>query len=89
VATCECARCGEKFSGLRPFDAHQDVDYKRPHGDVVRCMAPASVGLVLDPVMGRWGSTDGSAYRAQRANAAATASRRLAGAGSPEPASRQ
>ena len=53
MSACLCHPCGAEFTGLTAFDRHQDVDYtRRP---AVRCMDPASVGLVKG-VTGRWGS---------------------------------
>ena len=52
MSVCLCDPCGREFTGLTAFDKHQDVDYtRRP---AVRCMDPASVGLVQQP-SGRWG----------------------------------
>ena len=52
MSACLCHPCGREFTGLTAFDKHQDVDYtRRP---AVRCMDPASVGLVQQP-SGRWG----------------------------------
>lgn len=53
-----CPACGRKFTGLEPFDAHQDVDYSRRRAVV--CKDPATVGLFLGPD-DCWGSTDGTA----------------------------
>ena len=70
MSTCTCHPCGRQFSGLAPFDAHQDVDYSRR--PAVKCLDPATLGLVQDPVSGRWGTTDGSAKREQGARLAAS-----------------
>jgi hypothetical protein len=51
MAVCECAACGHKFSGLKAFDRHQDVNYLRC--PAVVCLDPAAAGLVA--VRGRWG----------------------------------
>ena len=52
MSACLCHTCGREFTGLTAFDKHQDVDYtRRP---AVRCMDPATVGLVQQP-SGRWG----------------------------------
>ena len=47
----ECPKCHRGFAGLAPFDAHQDVDYSRPHGDMVHCQDPAPLGMRQN----RWG----------------------------------
>lgn len=81
MSACLCDPCGREFTGLGAFDKHQDVDYtRRP---AVRCMDPASVGLVIG-AYGRWGfpvdaaSRDRlSKMRDERASAGVT--------GSPQP----
>jgi hypothetical protein len=55
VSVCECGLCHEVFAGLTLFDRHQDVDYHRPHADVVRCLDPAALGMVRNR-HGHWGS---------------------------------
>jgi len=59
---CKCARCGRMFSGLAPFDRHQDVDYRRR--PPVLCLDPAGLGMVLNR-HGRWGCPMDDARRAQ------------------------
>lgn len=57
-AECECAACGETFTGLGLFDAHQDVDYtRRP---AVRCKLPSTLGLAQN-ARGVWGTPEGIA----------------------------
>ncbi len=64
MAMAECARCGEVFTGITAFDKHHDVDYtRRP---AIRCMAPATVGLVQQE-SGRWGLPSDDASRARLA----------------------
>ena len=78
MSACLCHPCGAEFTGLTAFDRHQDVDYtRRP---AVRCMDPASVGLVIG-AYGRWGfPVDASKraaldqMRAERASAGMTGS---------------
>jgi hypothetical protein len=52
MTACQCSPCGREFTGLGAFDKHQDVDYSRR--PAVRCLDPASVGLVRQD-QGRWG----------------------------------
>jgi hypothetical protein len=52
MSVCVCGACKRSFSGLGSFDRHQDVDYSRR--PAVRCLDPASVGLVRQD-QGRWG----------------------------------
>ncbi len=47
---CQCCQCGRVFSTEGNFDRHQ----RAPRGEEpVRCLDPATVGLVLDP-RGYW-----------------------------------
>ena len=76
-AECECAACGETFTGLGLFDAHQDVDYSRD--PVIICREPAAMhvtsrGHLCGPLAGAslaqnargvWGTPEGLA-KAQR-----------------------
>ena len=52
MASCECAKCGRKFSGVTCFDKHQDIDYGR--SPPVLCRSPEDFGMRLDE-HGRWG----------------------------------
>lgn len=81
MSACLCDPCGREFTGLTAFDKHQDVDYtRRP---AVRCMDPATVGLVQG-AHGRWGFPPDARSRARLARM--RAERDQAGmAGSPEP----
>jgi hypothetical protein len=83
MSACLCHPCGREFTGLTAFDRHQDVDYtRRP---AVRCMDPASVGLVQG-AHGRWGFPSDAASRARFGQMAAQ--RASAGmTGSPPPGS--
>ena len=64
MSACLCDPCGREFTGLTAFDKHQDVDYtRRP---AVRCMDPATVGLVQGS-HGRWGFPADAASRARLA----------------------
>jgi hypothetical protein len=53
---CQCAACGETFTGLGLFDAHQDRNYKRD--PVIICALPVELGLVRNP-RGAWGTPEG------------------------------
>ena len=53
-----CAQCGAQFRTLTDFDRHQDVDYTRPHAEVVLCKPPQELGLVQDPG-GTWCTPEG------------------------------
>lgn len=44
----ECAQCRHQFRTLTDFDRHQDVDYRRPHAEIVPCSPPADLGLIQD-----------------------------------------
>jgi hypothetical protein len=67
---CGCAACGQVFTGLTLFDAHQDVNYARE--PVIACRPPAWLGLVQD-ARGTWGTPAGLKARESYAT-------RLAGA---------
>lgn len=67
MAAADCSPCGERFTGVTAFDAHQDRDYTRT--PPVICRPPADCGLVLSD-RGRWGfplDEAGRAYFASRA----------------------
>jgi len=64
MSWCECPKCHREFTSLTAFDKHQDVDYRRPHADIVRCQGPASVGLVIGRG-GRWGHPGDADSRAR------------------------
>lgn len=49
---CKCSVCGEVFSTVRNFDAHRDVDYRRPGPG--KCVDPETMGLVLSEKSGVW-----------------------------------
>lgn len=52
MSTCTCHPCGRQFTGLGPFDDHQQVDYsKRP---AVTCLDPATLSMASN-AYGRWG----------------------------------
>ena len=53
-----CAQCGAQFRTLTDFDRHQDVDYGRPHAQMVLCKPPAELGLVQD-AGGPWCTPEG------------------------------
>lgn len=46
MSACECAACGEHFTGLTASGRHQDVDYARRPAVVGR--HPASLGMAQD-----------------------------------------
>jgi hypothetical protein len=48
---CECGVCGEHFSGVTAFDAHQRVNYEAEVP--VTCQDPASLGMIKNR-HGRW-----------------------------------
>lgn len=52
MSACLCDPCGREFTGLGPFDKHQDVDYSRR--PAVRCLDPAALGMERN-AHGRWG----------------------------------
>ena len=67
MASADCAACHERFTGVTPFDAHQDRDYTRQ--PVIVCRPPADCGLALND-RGRRGfplDEAGRAYFASRA----------------------
>jgi hypothetical protein len=74
---CHCGRCHRTFTGLTLFDDHQDVDYRRPHADVVQCRDPASRGLAQS-ARGTWGTPEGLRSRERSALLLATARSRRA-----------
>lgn len=41
--TGDCAACGRSFKSLTVFDAHQQWDYTKPHGDQLTCLDPATI----------------------------------------------
>jgi hypothetical protein len=57
---CRCVLCGQTFTGLTLFDAHQDVDYNRH--PVIVCRDPTGLGLAQDS-RGTWGTPEGLAKR--------------------------
>lgn len=66
MAAADCAACGERFTGVTPFDRHQDRDYTRT--PPIICRPPADCGLVRNE-HGRWGfplDEAGRAYFASR-----------------------
>lgn len=75
---CQCGQCGQVFATLSLFDAHQDVDYRRPHAQVVRCRDGAEIRvnarsevvrggpLPLVLVNGVWYTEGGVRARARR-----------------------
>ena len=69
-----CGACGEKFRTLTDFDRHQDVDYGRPHADVVLCLPPAGLGLVQD-AGGTWCTPEGLKARERLSTRLARANR--------------
>jgi hypothetical protein len=67
---CSCVLCGNTFTGLGLFDAHQDTDYNRH--PVIVCRDPAGLGLAQD-ARGTWGTPEGLAARDFHATRLATA----------------
>jgi len=67
---CGCVLCGQTFTGLTLFDAHQDVDYNRE--PVIICRDPTGLGLAQD-ARGTWGTPEGLAYRESLTTRLATA----------------
>jgi len=67
MAAAECSPCGESFTGVTSFDAHQDRDYSRT--PAIICHPPAEAGLVLNE-HGRWGFPLNEAGRAYFASLA-------------------
>jgi hypothetical protein len=57
---CHCILCGQTFTGLGLFDAHQDVNYTRQ--PVIICRDPTALGLAQD-ARGTWGTPAGLAAR--------------------------
>lgn len=52
MSACQCAACGESFTGVRSFDQHQAIRYdRRP---AITCRPPASLGMIRNR-HGRWG----------------------------------
>ena len=45
TSRCRCAACGRSFGGVGGFDAHQRLTA----GGGLRCLDPATVGLVISP----------------------------------------
>jgi hypothetical protein len=67
MSACECAACGERFTGVTAFDRHQRRDYGQT--PAVTCLNPAASGLALN-AYGRWGfplDETGRAYFTARA----------------------
>ena len=74
---CTCVQCRQTFTSLELFDRHQDVDYTRPHSQMVLCKPPQSLGLSQGPG-GTWGTPEGLKTRERRVRllARATQARR-------------
>lgn len=51
----KCRKCGEEFTGVGPFDAHQRIDYgTKDTRRFVSCLSPAEIGLTKNEY-GYWG----------------------------------
>lgn len=58
MAVSECVSCKREFTGVGPFDAHQEWDWEIVPPKLT-CLEPSSIGMVKD-AEGRWGG--GSVY---------------------------